>query len=252
MPNFKLGTGIREHIKRSVESLTTCSVAHSQGGFPLTAHEVQVAVMKPQHLQALQELAADGLADLPRNKTPSVYVGPEYIPGLQRRTLLGLTLTEAVFVPQSNHADSGAGWSEGNVREALRLDVGFLDDAKKAELATWVNRVVRAQRLKRLTDWTFDAVLTRCQTVGHVMAWAPSITSVVTDRFWLDRFHNPPKNLKPYAPAAGYAEHFKKHLDAAEVVLAGAQLLSEYKPDNSVDTGWVCSFEKLETDPAHT
>lgn len=252
MPNFKLGTSVRAEINKQMQALTSNRVAHACANFPLTTAEIQAAVMKPHHLKTLRELTAEGMHVTSQDSRPSIYLTPEYLPGLAREVGICLWLPEDIYVPRRTPGYHNQSTWNTATPTFLRLDAGELDDDQRAALATWGNRAIRDCRLKKLADHTVAAILERCETVAHVMAWAPVIGTLVTDQFWLKRFRNPPQKLKHYMPHETLRARFAKLLEASEVVITGGQLLPEFKYDAKIVRAFIASYKPLESDPPNT
>lgn len=234
-----------------MQALTANRVQHACANFPLTTAEIQAAVMKPRHLTTLRELAVEGIEITAKDTSPSTYLSPEYLPGLGREAAITFRLPEAIYVPRDTPSYYKFAWSN-SITKYLRFDEGELDDDQRAAIVTWTNRAVRECRLKKLSDHAIARILDKCETVAHVMAWAPVIGTLVTDYFWLKRFRNAPAKLKRYEPPESYRHVYGKMLEASEVIITGGQLLPEFKHPEQTVRAFIASYKPLESDPPNT
>jgi hypothetical protein len=248
MPNYKLSSTVREDMVRRAGLLVDRRVQFVAGDFPLTTAQVQAAVLDPERLAALHKLRATGVHGLPEYQHVHLLLAREHLPGLARSCIVYLTLPEEIFCDRPSTYLPGRDDFSPGANGPLTPDWSGLDDAERAELATWGNNIVKATRHAGMVRHTVGVVLNNCLSIGHVLAWWPAAASLVTDKDWKTRFRNGPRSLRSYAPPANLATRITDLLRASEVVLSAAELLPEYKnPEGSIVAA-LAKHEMLPTD----
>ncbi len=253
MPNFKLGSTVREHITARAKHLTNRRLDYAKGDFPLTTAGVQCALIEPHTLSLIHQLKGQGYLQTPEVTDTTVLLSCREFPLLLRSVALNMILPEAIHTPKPVHwhAYSDVLSNEprnSNANTSSLLTFLELDDADRAAVTKWANGVVRELRLQEITIWAVKGVLENCQGSSHVLAAWPMLATLVSDPFWKNRFRQPTRKLTPYAPSTQLVEKFGKAMQAAEVVLTGAELLEDYKHPPGTIHASIGAWERLPRD----
>lgn len=260
MPNFKLSTAVRENILHQVKGLAQRRVDYAQADFPLTVATIQYRVMREDQLKLLHELEALGyeLAPTHAHLTISLPAGETYptgesYPGLLRSVAVGLSLPEEIHLPRNVYMSFfDTKLSHKNVHDLgkmhhLAMDP-VADAAEIAALVAWSNAAVRERRQQELINWTAAKVLDRCDTTAKLLATWPLLATLVTDAEWRNRFRSPPRHLRRWAPTIDTMARYGRHMQAAEILLVGAQVTEDYKPVAGVIQAGVQAWQRLPND----
>lgn len=247
MPNFKLSKDAHEEIKNEAKAQMEKYVAYALMGFPLSHGTIQRLTAPEAAIQMMQELEREhGVERLPKTGTVFAYFSREDMPGLHREMLLPISLNESVYTTAlttySAHNESPEDWG---VSKALRLREDVVDDAEREAVCAWANRVVRARRLHALVKATVNNLLANLTTTAEIQGGWPVLGTLATSHIWKQRFRNPVRSLKRYAPRATLIERYGKHMQAAEAVLMGAMMMEPIRPVDGVAV-YVNKIERVE------
>jgi hypothetical protein len=254
MPNFKLGSMVRDQIVRNARVLTERRVDYALSDFPLTVTTIQCSVIEPHVLSLINQLKGHGYVQAPEVTDTTIFLSREQFPGLHRMVPLNLTLPEPIHTPKPVYYYPGRG-GHGTVFEPSKTKDDLLvflnlDNQDAKALTTWVNGVVRERRLQELTMWTVQSVLKECAGSGEVLATWPLLATLIDkdETFWRNRFRQPPRKLSNYAPRTHVMERYAKHMQGAEVVLTGALLLEDYRRTPGTIRPMINEWERLPND----
>lgn len=251
MPNYKLTSSVRGLILAEARVLTARRVQYAAADFPLSCKEVQDAIIAPEALNMLHQLAVMGVETDAMVTEVHVLLAPAYLPGLHRHAVAFVCLPDQIYVPRKAriYTSQHNRWPTG-ADAALTLDAGTLSSAARDRLVVWANAAVRERRLRQMACATADAVLNQCATAAHVMAWWPALGAlVVSDAKWRQRFSSLPRNLCRWAPGPMLAEKYAKRIEAADVVFNSAQLMSDYVRAAGGIRAQIAAWNPLDTDP---
>lgn len=249
MPNFKLNDGVKSDIRGVVNLILDRRVAYAQDAFPLTAAQVQHALMAEDALIMLWRLNDMDIRGLPRKTTASLVIN-DTTPGITRAVGVYVYTPEPIFcdVDWNFYGDEYEAKNITNPR--LIFDPTKFDDTTVAAVAKWVNGVVREKRLQEMVRWLVDRMLKHhLPTTGHLLVRWPSLATLVKDPLWKGRLRNPPVRNRQYQwdkvlPPNDLAPLMK----AAEAVLLGGDMLAPYESDKEVTRATVQQWQRLDTD----
>ena len=252
MPNYKLGKSVVNEIEAQVALICERRVAYAEDGFPLTAAEIQAIVVSPERLERLRWLQADGMTQLNRTRSFGLLITRAF-PGVHRGAVLQLATPEPLFYDATapSYFDPAPYIDPVNSKwqPSLILDnaVDYLGPRQAEALATWVNRVVRENRLRAMCKTLVTAMLEHhLPTTGHVLVRWPMLASLVQDKFWKDRFRSPPvrNGLYKWDTGANKPNDWIKLMPVAEVILLAGEMMAKHVPETGVTRGSVPAFEK--------
>ena len=247
MPNYNLGSRFPLMLTHACAGISRNCVQHAQAGFPLTSNEIERAVCKPDVLERLQWLEHKKVEDLPSVSAFSFVLDPDKTPGLSRTMAFTARLDRRIF---STHPTLNIYPGEYKTFDKSKIPTQTLTfpPEKNEALVKWAHRVLKEERLKVMCDKTVDQVVGACKTTNHIMARWPFLATVVPE--WREKFQNPTKKLKPWAPSEGWLMLYKKRIEASDVVLNKGLFLGNYKvgPDPGV-TARIVAYERLANDP---
>ena len=247
MPNYNLGSRFPIELTRACAGISRNCVQHAQAGFPLTSNEIERAVCKPDVLERLQWLEHKKVEDLPSVSAFSFVLDPDKTPGLSRIMAFEVRLDRRIFRTQPA-LDTYPGEYKTLDTSKISTQTLTFPPEKNEALVKWAHRVLKEERLKVMCDKTVDQVVGACKTTNHIMARWPFLATVVPE--WREKFQNPTKKLKPWAPSEGWLMLYKKRMEASEVVLNKGLFLGNYKvgPNPGVTAG-IVAYERLANDP---
>ena len=247
MPNYNLGSRFPDVLTRVCADISINCVQHTQAGFPLTSNEIERAVCKPDVLERLQWLKHKGVEDLPGVSAFSFVLDPDKTPGLSRTMAFEVRLDRRIFKTQPALNIYFREDKTFNTSKIPTQTLTFPPEKNEA-LVKWAHRVLKEERLKVMCDKTVYQVVGACKTTNHIMARWPFLATVVPE--WREKFQNPTKKLKPWAPSEGWLMLYKKRMEASEVVLNKGLFLGDYKVgSNPGVTARIVAYEKLANDP---
>ena len=247
MPNYNLGSRFPDVLTHACAGISRNCVQHAQAGFPLTSNEIERAVCEPDVLERLQWLRHKGVGDLPGVSVLSFVLDPDKTPGLSRTMAFEVRLDRRIFKTQPAPAIYIGEYKTFDTSKIPTQTFTFPPEKNEA-LVKWAHRVLKEERLKVMCDKTVDQVVGACKTTNHIMARWPFLATVVPE--WREKFQNPTKKLKPWAPREGWLMLYKKRMEASEVVLNKGLFLGDYKVgSNPGVTARIAAYERLANDP---
>ena len=247
MPNYNLGSRFPGVLTYTCANISRNCVQHAQAGFPLTSNEIERAVCKPDVLERLQWLEHKKVEDLPSVSAFSFVLDPDKTPGLSRTMAFEVRLDRRIFKTQPALITYPGEYKTLDTSKISTQTLTFPPEKNEA-LVKWAHRVLKEERLKVMCDKTVDQVVGACKTTNHIMARWPFLATVVPE--WREKFQNPTKKLKPWAPSEGWLMLYKKRMEASEVVLNKGLFLGDYKVDpNPRVTARIVAYERLANDP---
>ena len=191
-------------------------------------------------LERLQWLEHKKIEDLPSVSAFSFVLDPDKTPGLSRTMAFKVCLDRRIFKTQPALDIYG-------ISKTSTQTLTFPPEKNEA-LVKWAHRVLKEERLKVMCDKTVGQVVGACKTTNHIMARWPFLATVVPE--WREKFQNPTKKLKPWAPSEGWLMLYKKRMEASEVVLNKGLFLGDYKVgSNPGVTARIMACERLANDP---
>ena len=247
MPNYNLGSRFPDVLTHACAGISRNCVQHAQAGFPLTSNEIERAVCKPDVLERLQWLEHKKVEDLPGVSAFSFVLDPDKTPGLSRTMAFEVGLDRSIFKTQPALNIYFGEYKTFDTSKIPTQTLTFPPEKNEA-LVKWAHRVLKEERLKVMCDKTVDQVVGACKTTNHIMARWPFLATVVPE--WREKFQNPTKKLKPWAPSEGWLMLYKKRIEASDVVLNKGLFLGNYKvgPNPGV-TARIVAYERLANDP---
>ena len=254
MPNYKLSSTIKEHIKDHAIKLTNRRVAYAQSDFPLTTAGLQYRLMRAAHLNLLHELEATGYDLAPKTTNTWIALPRSEAMPVQRSVAIEIFLPEPIHQPRVIYSHFYNELDFKTARDTTKLHQLRLDPCEPehaediAALVKWAHAAVREKRLQEITLWAVQKVLDMCQTSAHLLAAWPLLATLVTDPEWRSRLRHPPKGLHKWAPNANEMAWLLKPIRAAEVVLTSARMTEEYKPEPGIVRAEVRAWERLPRD----
>ena len=260
MPNFKLGSGIKDDIRNNASKLAQRRVDHMTGTFPLTALQVQNAIMPAEHLKSIRWLKSENVVGVSHQTRIYVRLAPDYMPGLSRAALAQLHMPDGVYpAKSSNWWGSGTQYVPNVHTNDLTLNEGELDDEARDAVISWTHKAIKERRLQAMSNNIVSGMLDRVQSSGEILARWPFLATLVPDespsnygnananlRLWKNRLRNGPRDLRRYANTP--SEMNRKFMEATEVFLGSAQMLDPYQHAPDTIRSEMVAWEKLPTD----
>lgn len=229
MANWKLTQTVRDTMIARAETLMDRRVKLALTGFPLDVEQVYCSLVAAHHREALQELQDAGVDALPKMSSVEVLFWHSLMP---RAVVLMLKLPKEIFYTQSHTGYYGTRWklNPADKSKILRPHWSTFSDPVRAELAKWINRLVREERLKLIVMTTIQKMLINWSpTVGHVhVRWPGLALLAADDPTWRQRFAERPTRQGLYAWPENRESNplLDKHMRAADVALAGASMMT--------------------------
>jgi hypothetical protein len=246
MPSFKLGSGIKDALRREASRLSTLRVATMTHRFPLEVDEIQAAIMPPEPLKQIRWLTKQTETGISTAQRIHLMLKPENHPGLDRHAAICLYMPVGVYPVRNNgYLDTG---SQKDRDAALTFHEGELTEEARDKVTEWATKAIKERRLEKLSVTVTAHKIAHFQSSGDILAKWPFIATLVPDyeTLWRERLRNGPRSLKRYGTE--YPPVYKRLMEAAELFLTSAQMLDAYvHPANTVRSELV-SWEKLPND----
>lgn len=234
MPNFKLGSGIKDDIRVNAARLAQRRVDHMTAQFPLTMAQVQAAIMPPEALKQIRWLKSQNVVGIGATNRIFLRFAPDAMPGLDRYAVAQLYSPEGIYpAKHSSFYGSHHEYVERDHRNDLTLHEGELDDESRDAVTAWALKSIKERRLQLLSNQTVNVMLDRCTSSGDVLARWPFLATLVPEqgdatlKVWRNRFRNGPRDLRRYAWSPDNL--LRRMMDATEVFLGSAMMLEDYK-----------------------
>lgn len=242
MPNWKLGSGITEHIKRKTEALARVQADYAADRCPLDHDALQRLLVPDETVWEHLVAARDAGVDVPITEHITVTISAGAWKGMVPRTaMFDVHPQKAGFwwVPKrygytgfpQHSGRAFAGWRDRH--GGIYPKPEDLDDETRQKIADWANQAVRNARLRWIAVVAVNEALSRLDSTGKVLATWPFLASLCSDPFWTNRFRAPPVRLNHYADLHLSHHVPKVNRDATEVLLTGAGLMEPWKVDDS-------------------
>jgi hypothetical protein len=259
MPNFKLGSTIKDELKDCARKLAARRVDVMTSTFPLTVAQIQEAIMPAEPLKAIRWLNSENVVGVSSTNRIHIRLSPEYLPGLPRYCVAQLHLPEGVY--PSKHSSfwgsNGSTYEPDKHFNDLTLNEGTLDDEARDAVTEWATKAIKERRLQNMANVTVTRAIDRIHSTGDVQANWAFIGTLLPDKnsrwngdgnldMWRKRFQNGPRSLKRYERPE--STESKKLKDAVEIFLNSAMMLSDYKHTGGTVRSELVAWEKLSSD----
>lgn len=271
MPNYKLSSPVRNHIRDRANALAQRSLDYALADFPLTTMQIQYAVLDEATVNTMRRLIQQfEIRTIERHNQVRVTFLRSVLPELRQGVVVVLQLPEWIVVRRGTLWRLGSYTFDPQDHHYLSPDLTRLDAGDRERLVTWLARVTRQQRLFQITTHTVQSIIDDDRltpTVAHLHALWPMLCGLVdvvdpapdtkahrkrrraaqhTD--WRDRMRNPPARLKPYLPAPDVREKFATLIRASDVMLTAGSVLQPYVHEQGIIKATVEHVEYLEGD----
>lgn len=258
MPNYKITYPVQREIRDRAKDLSQRTLDYAQADFPLTVATIQNLVLPESQVADLRRLYAEGIRTIEKHEMIRLAFLREILPGIPRGLVVACHLPERIFVARATQW--GMQTTKFSMDEGGYLvpDLTKLDPGETKNLANWVNRVVRAKRLKELTDTTVEIIVDKyIPTTSHMHALWPGLASLArtADTYggrgisWKDRVRHQTRSLKKYQPEPEVIQRYGKRIQAADTVLTQGDMLETYKHPPKTIRAIAEQHEALATDP---
>ena len=253
MPNFKLGDHYKNTIKTGVNNVLLNYEKGFTNNFPLTHEEVQMCIMPREVLSQFEMLWAAGARTIRRSHGLMCLLDREATAGLTRSCVILLRSTvDFGFFTEKDAQPHFNGLQEELDRDRIaRLDTRRLDADRAEAVVEWTHLLIRAIRLRNMTNVTVDRALRYCTSTANLLATWPELTTFAKEDPTLrKRLAAPPQKLDKYRVSEHYLPP-KKQRDAANVVLTmGSMALpADKNTDEAEVRASLYQFATLQTDP---
>jgi hypothetical protein len=278
MPNWPISDRARTYLKQRAIELSTRALHYAEADFPMTATQIQYAVMPRDKVDTLRRYISEGTQTIEKHVTIRLAFLRQCMPELARGAVVNLTLPNRDWIVVDRATQYGMGVTKFSMDESSYLVPDFdqanvsgavdaqLSDEQRQDLVTWINRAIKQKRLHDMLKYTIANILDidgHARTVGHLQAIWPMLCTLinndpaatspswVNDRIfydtWRDRFRAPRRNMGSYKPDPEVIEKFATFIRASDSVLAAGSILAPYVPDKKQIQACLVQWEKLET-----
>lgn len=284
MPNWPISDRARTYLRHRAIELSTRALHYAEADFPLTATQIQYAVMPRDKVDTLRRYISEGTHTIEKHTVIRLAFLRQCMPELARGAVVNLTLPNRDWIVVDRATQYGIGVTKFNMDDSSYLVPDWdllnragedgshpgaqLSDEQRQDLVTWINRAIKQKRLHDMTKYTLARILSddplqsSARTVGHLQAIWPMLCTLVNNdpaavkplwandkifyETWRDRFRAPRRNMGSYKPDPEVIKKFGTFIKACDSVLAAGSILAPYVPDKKQIQASLVQWEKLE------
>jgi hypothetical protein len=247
MPNWPLSSEVRKHLRERATQQAQRAVDLARSECPLTLEQIQygASALTPDQIAQLKDLRNQGVKTISVHNEIRVAFLREIWPELRRGMVLRINLPEQIFV--------GHGTRYGVPGDKFTIDSDSyivarfenLSAEERGTLTTWLDNLLRQQRIHEIVQGCVDYILGDYNTVGaaptaaHLKAIWPMATTLIDPKgscsHWVERFRNLPwRGVYKYAPSYKHTNYIKL-LPVCDVQINTGLLLKKVAGDNEHD-----------------
>jgi hypothetical protein len=263
MPNWPISGAVRSYIINRAIHLSNRALDYARADFPLSSMQIQYAIMPEDRVDTLKKLINEGVRTIEKHRQIRVAFLRETLPELRRGAVVSLVLPEWVVVDRSTHFGIASTKFSMTEQHYLVPKLSCVSPESRAELVTWINRVIRQKRLHEIVIRAVGEIMhNHAPTCAHLHQIWPTLTTLINsdaglqrqrhDRelynTWSERFRAPARALKSYRPKPDVINSYAKLIHAADTAITAGMVLASYSHDPKKLTAELEHWEPVEGD----